>query len=184
MDISNREYGVTWATANAPLVELGEITAEQPWMKSIKTSSSIYSYVMNNYWHTNYKADQEGPVTFAYSIRPHAAFDATEAAKFGTERRQPLIVSVWGPPGPLHLPLMKLSSTKIIVFSIKPVAAANSWLVHVYNPTAADQMAGFRWNDGERVSIRRSDVAGESGNAVDNVELAAFDGAYFVIFQD
>jgi alpha-mannosidase len=184
VDISNREYGVTWATANAPLVELGEITAEQPWMKSIKTSSSIYSYVMNNYWHTNYKADQEGPVTFAYSIRPHAAFDATEAAKFGTERRQPLIVSVSGSPGPLHLPLMELSSTKVIVFSIKPVAAANSWLVHVYNPTAADQMAGLRWKDGERVSIRRSDAAGESGNSVRNFELAAFDGAYFLISQE
>jgi alpha-mannosidase len=184
VDISNREYGVTWATASAPLVELGEITAEQPWMKSIKTSSSIYSYVMNNYWHTNYKADQEGPVTFAYSIRAHAAFDATEAAKFGTERRQPLIVSVSGSPGPLHLPLMELSSTRIIVISIKPVAAANSWLVHVYNPTAADQMAELRWKDGERVSIRRSDAAGESGNSVRNFELAAFDGAYFLISQE
>ncbi|MGA8442785.1 MAG: glycoside hydrolase family 38 C-terminal domain-containing protein [Candidatus Sulfotelmatobacter sp.] len=184
VDVSNREYGVTWATANAPLVELGEITAEQPWMKSIKTSSSIYSYVMNNYWHTNYKADQEGPVTFAYSIRPHAAFDATEAVKFGTERRQPLIVSVSGSPGPLHLPLMELSSTKIIVFSVKPVAAANRWLVHVYNPTAADQMAGLRWKDGKRVSIRRSDAAGGSGNSVRNFELAAFDSAYFLISQE
>jgi alpha-mannosidase len=139
---------------------------------------------MNNYWHTNYKADQEGPVTFAYSIRPHAAFDATEAAKFGTERRQPLVVSVSGSSWPLHLPLMELSSKKILVFSIKPVGASNRWLVHVYNPTATDQMAGFRWKHGERVSIRRSDAAGESGNSVRNFELAAFDGAYFLISQE
>ena len=184
VDISNREYGVTWATANAPLVEIGEITAEQPWIKSIKTSSSIYSYIMNNYWHTNYKADQEGPVTFAYSIRPHAAFDATEAAKFGTERRQPLIVGMSSSQSPSHLPLMELSSTKILVLSIKPVAAANSWLVHVYNPTAAEQMAGFRWKEGEHVLVHRSDTAGESGNPVRNVELAAFDGAYFLISQE
>jgi len=183
VDISNRDHGITWATANAPLVEIGEITAEQPWMKSIKTSSSIYSYVMNNYWHTNYKADQEGPVTFAYSIQPHALFDATEAAKFGTERRQPLIVSVSGSPSPSHRPLIELSSTKILVLSIKPVAAANRWLVHVYNPTAADQMTGFRWRDGKHVSIHRSDAAGKSGVFVRNFELAAFDGAYFLISQ-
>jgi hypothetical protein len=79
---------------------------------------------------------------------------------------------------------MELSSTRIIVISIKPVAAANSWLVHVYNPTAADQMAELRWKDGERVSIRRSDAAGESGNSVRNFELAAFDGAYFLISQE
>jgi hypothetical protein len=84
----------------------------------------------------------------------------------------------------LHHPLLELSSTKIIVFSIKPVAAANSWLVHVYNPTAADQMAELRWKDGERVSIHRSDAAGESGNPVGNFELAAFDGAYFLISQE
>jgi len=184
VDISNQEYGVTWATANAPLVEIGEITAEQPWIKSIKTSSSIYSYVMNNYWHTNYKADQEGPVTFTYSIRPHAAFDATEAAKFGTERRQPLIVSLSGAPSPLHLPLMELSTTKILVFSIMPVAAANNWLVHIYNPTATDQMAGLRWKGGQHVSIRRSDAAGESGSSVRNFELPAFDDAYFLISQE
>jgi alpha-mannosidase len=184
VDISNREYGVTWATPNAPLVEIGEITAEQPWIKSIKPSSSIYSYVMNNYWHTNYKADQEGPVTFAYSIRPHAAFDATEAAKFGTERRRPLVVGVSGSPSPSHRPLMELSSTKILVLSIKPVAGANSWLAHVYNPTGVEQIAGFRWKDGERVLVRRSDAAGDSGNLVRNLELAAFDGAYFLISQE
>ena len=184
VDISNPEYGVTWATANAPLVEIGEITAEQPWIKSIKTSSSIYSYVMNNYWHTNYKADQEGPVAFVYSIRPHAAFDATEAAKFGAGRRQPLIVSVSGSTRPLHLPLMELSSTKILASSIKPMAAANTWLVHVYNPTAADQRAELRWKDGEGVSIRRSDAAGESGSSVRSFELAAFDGAYFLVSQE
>jgi alpha-mannosidase len=184
VDISNQEYGVTWATANAPLVEIGEITAEQPWIKSIKTSSSIYSYVMNNYWHTNYKADQEGPVTFAYSIRPHAAFDATEAAKFGTEKRQPLIVGVSDSPQSLHLPLLEISSTKILVSSIKPAAVANSWLVHVYNPTPADQMARVRWKHGERLSIRRSDAAGESDKSVPNFELPAFGGAYFLISQE
>ena len=184
VDISNREYGVTWATANAPLVEIGEITAEQPWIKSIKTSSSIYSYVMNNYWHTNYKADQEGPVTFAYSIQPHAAFDAAEAAKFGVEKRQPLIISVSDSPRSLHLPLMEISSTKLLVSSIKPAAVANSWLVHVYNPTAEDQMARLRWKDGERVSIRHSDAAGESYKSVPNFELPAFDGGYFLISQE
>lgn len=58
--VSNRDYGVTWSAGNAPLIEIGAITAEQPWMKTIEPSSSFYSYVMNNYWHTNYKADQEG----------------------------------------------------------------------------------------------------------------------------
>jgi len=184
VDISNPDYGVTWATANAPLVEIGEITAEQPWMKSIKMSSAIYSYVMNNYWHTNYKADQEGPVTFAYSIRAHAAFDATDATKFGTEIRQPLIVSVSDSSSPTRPSLMELSSPNILVSSMKPLAGTNRWLVHVYNPTATSQTAAVRWKNAERVSIRRSNAAGQPGDRVRDFELPAFDGAYFVIFQE
>ena len=183
VDISNREIGVTWATANAPLVEIGEITAEKPWLKSIQPSSLIYSYAMNNYWHTNYKADQEGPVTFAYSIRPHAAFDATDAVQFGTERRQPLIVGVPDSPTQSHVPLMEVSSTRILVSSIKP-ATANSWLVHVYNPTPAPQVAGVRWRRGQPVTIRHSNASGEAGDPVHDFNLHAFDGRYFLVSKE
>jgi uncharacterized Fe-S radical SAM superfamily protein PflX len=61
VDRLNGEKGVTWATVDAPLVEVGAIAAETPWMRTIAPSSTLFSYVMNNYWHTNYKADQEGP---------------------------------------------------------------------------------------------------------------------------
>ena len=37
-------------------------------MRTIQPSPLLYSYAMNNYWHTNYKADQEGPVNF-YAIQ-------------------------------------------------------------------------------------------------------------------
>ncbi len=181
VDISNRNYGVTWATVNAPLVEIGEITAEQPWIKTIKTSSTIYSYVMNNYWHTNYKADQEGPVTFSYSIRPHASFAAAEAAKFGMERRQPLLLEADETSKPIA-PLVELSSEQVLVSSIRPLASG-VWLAHFYNPTASTQKAGLRWKGGEAVVIHRSDAGGQAGDAVRDFEMAAGDGAYFLISQ-
>jgi hypothetical protein len=79
---------------------------------------------------------------------------------------------------------MELSSTNILVSSIKPLPGTNSWLVHVYNPTATSQTAALRWNNGGRVSIRRSDAAGQPGDRVRDFELPPFDGAYFVIFQE
>jgi hypothetical protein len=146
-------------------------------MKSIKTSPSIYSYVMNNYWHTNYKAGQEGPVTFAYCIRPHAAFNATEAAEFGTEIRQPLIVSV-SDSSPQLSPLMELSSTNVLVSSIKPLAGTNNWLVHVYNPTATSQTTGLRWKNAGRVLIHRSSAAGQPMIESPISSLSRFGGSW------
>ena len=86
VDVSNQDYGVTWATIDAPLVEVGADrrgracpTCGNPdnWIKHLEPSQTLYSYVMNNYWETNYKADQEGPTPFRYALRPHAGtYDA------------------------------------------------------------------------------------------------------------
>lgn len=176
VDISNSNYGVTWATVNAPLIEIGAITAEQPWMKTIQPSSTIYSYVMNNYWHTNYKADQEGPVTFTYSIVPHAAFNAVDAAKFGTELRQPLIASAAAASAP-RPSLLHLSSPNVLISSIKPMPDGG-WLAYLYNPTDKIQRVAVIWNNGSAASVHSSDPAGRIANGTRDFEIAAFDSAY------
>jgi len=182
VDISNIDYGVTWATANAPLIEIGAITAEQPWMKSIQPSSLIYSYVMNNYWHTNYKADQEGPVTLSYSILPHAAFSVADAVKFGIERRQPLLAAVadlsMQPP---HFPPVCVSSAEVVVSSLKPIAAGRSWLAYVYNPTNSAQRISFQSDKGVPLSLRSSDADGRTGDEIHDFEIAAFGSAFVAI---
>jgi hypothetical protein len=47
---------------------------------------------MNNYWHTNYKADQPGPVTFDFVLRFHGPFHLEAARKFGYEVTRPVLV--------------------------------------------------------------------------------------------
>ncbi|MGA2857313.1 MAG: glycoside hydrolase family 38 C-terminal domain-containing protein [Candidatus Sulfotelmatobacter sp.] len=185
VDISNTDYGVTWATANAPLIEIGAITAEQPWMKSIQPSSLIYSYVMNNYWHTNYKADQEGPVTFRYSILPHSAFSVADAVKFGIERRQPLLtaaadLSTQAP----SLPLVRVSSPEVVVSSLKPIAAGRSWLAYVYNPTNSAQRISFQSDKSVPLSLRSSDADGRTGDEIHDFEIAALGSAYVAISRN
>ena len=48
-DVSNTDYGATLALPDTPLIEMGAITAEQPWLRTIQPSSLLYSYAMNNY---------------------------------------------------------------------------------------------------------------------------------------
>jgi alpha-mannosidase len=165
------------------MIEIGAITAELPWMKLIQPSTSIYSYVMNNYWHTNYKADQQGPVTFAYSILPHAAFNAGDAARFGTERRQPLIAALADASTPPHPSLLHLSSPNILISSITPTADGKSWLAYLYNPTDKMQRVAVLWNNGSAASIRSSDAAGRIVNRSHDVEIAAFGSAYVRVDQ-
>ncbi len=99
VDISNGEFGVTWTSLDAPLVEVGAITDETPgegerrlWLRKLEPSSLLFSYAMNNYWHTNYKADQEGPGDPALRRRTRtAAPDTATAKRLGLEAVTPLV---------------------------------------------------------------------------------------------
>jgi len=90
IDISNDDYGVTWATLDAPLVEIGGITATvlgsqrdpSVWRKHIEPTQTFYSWIMNNHWGTNYLAYQQGKVEFRYALRPHWRPNAAEASRW------------------------------------------------------------------------------------------------------
>jgi hypothetical protein len=47
---------------------------------------------MNNYWYTNYKADQAGKVKFDFTLHFHGAFNLQEAQKLGMQATQELWV--------------------------------------------------------------------------------------------
>mgnify|MGYP000741737662 CR=1 FL=1 len=51
----------------------------ESWMTRALPGTELVAYAMNNYWHTNFKADQPGHVSFRVTLLPHGAFDAASA---------------------------------------------------------------------------------------------------------
>ncbi len=146
VDISNDAGGVTWTPLDAPLVEVGAPTDEsllpgggRRWRASLEPSSCLFSYVMNNYWHTNYKADQEGPVTLRYAVEPHAGGGTATAKRLAMEACRPLIAAPAAPSGPVPgLGLSPLPAS-LVVTSVKPAEDGRGLILHVFNagPRAA-----------------------------------------------
>src|SRR6202035_412468 len=74
IDVANKNQGVTWVSLDAPLVEIGDVSANllgsqrdpTVWREYIEPTQKFYSWVMNNHWSTNYRAYQEGIVEFRY----------------------------------------------------------------------------------------------------------------------
>jgi hypothetical protein len=96
VDVSNAKVGVSIATLDAPLIEPGAITDERQnargtraWRERTVAGTTLYAYLLNNYWHTNYKAYQEGPLTYRFALRPHGAFDPVALRRFSDEQDQP-----------------------------------------------------------------------------------------------
>ncbi|MGH7533542.1 MAG: hypothetical protein ACREL4_09650, partial [Gemmatimonadales bacterium] len=142
-DVSNDSIGVTWATLDAPLVEVGEMWAEdwhhddgtEGWLTHLPATQLLYSYVMNNYWHTNFKADQPGPATFRYAIRPHWGWDPVAAEEFGIGQSEGLIVASADSTTPLPAPAASSSDPSVLITSLTP-AGHDSIDVTLFNPTS------------------------------------------------
>ena len=153
VDISNDKFGVTWSPVDAPLVELGGITANligsqtdpSVWIQHLAPSQTIYSWIMNNHWHTNYRAEQEGPTVFRYAIRPHRRFAADEAARFGVDCSQPLIAMPASGPAP-GKPRLELSSDKVVVTAFKPSDDGKAWIVRLYGASGQPRKVKLAWS--------------------------------------
>ena len=154
VDIANEHKGVAWVTLDAPMIEVGGITANflgsqkdpESWRKHIEPTQTLYSWVMNNHWHTNYRGFQEGLVEFRYAVRPHGAYKAAEAARFAISTSQPLIAMPACGPAPSGVPLLKVEPADVVVSCLKPAEDGKGWIVRLYGASGQDVQARLAWS--------------------------------------
>jgi hypothetical protein len=178
LDVSNDRYGITWSSVDAPLVELGGLTANllgsqtdyRVWIQHLAPTQTIYSWVMNNHWHTNYRADQEGPTVFRFALQPHRAFAPEAAERFGIGCSQPLIVTkAYGEhAAPSRL---QLSTGKVLVSALKPSDDGRGWIVRLFGASGKYQKVKLTWGKPSPKHVWLSDLSEapkrETGNSVD-----------------
>ncbi len=75
---------------DAPLVTLGDIVRGTWPVEFGDRKGTIFSYVMNNYWDTNYVAGQGGDFTFRYIVTSASAIAPPALTRMGWEALTPL----------------------------------------------------------------------------------------------
>jgi hypothetical protein len=153
-DVANDGFGITWVTLDAPLIQVGGITATllnsqtdpRVWRKRIEPTQRLYSWVMNNHWGTNYRAWQEGPVTFRYLLRPHLRFDPAEASRLAIGQSQPLLAFPARGAAPPAAPLLQLASGENLITSIKPSDDGRAWIIRLFGAGEETVKTRLIWN--------------------------------------
>jgi len=174
VDVSNAERGITWATLDAPLVQVGGLTANllesqanpAAWRKTVEPTQALYSWAMNNHWGTNYRAYQEGVVVFRYAVRPHEAFDAAEAARFGGGLAQPLVAVPASGPAPAGAPRVTISAPGVIATALKPSDDGKAWILRLYGASGKDERAIVAWGAPAPKTVHLSGTGEKPGAAV------------------
>ena len=181
VDVSNEKMGVTWATADAPMMELGGLTANLPrsqpnpnaYLKTIKPSARLYSWVMNNHWHTNYRAEQDGPTWFRYALQLHGGYDSAAATRFGVESTEPLIVTAATGKAPIASRL-QVQPASIIATALKPGDDGQGLVVRLYNPTAETHNATLTWTPGIKRAVVSNAREDYGSTAPDSIMVPKF----------
>lgn len=165
-DVSAPGRGFTLATPDAALLQVGGLTATmlgsqtdpKAWRNAVGPTQTLAPWLMNNHWGTNYKAFQEGPVTFRFGLRPHGGFDPLAATRFGDGLAQPLVVLPAVGPNPSGQARIVLSSPEAVVAALKPADDGKGLVLRLTNPTQRDTVVSLGWASPKPRTLWRSDT--------------------------
>lgn len=95
--VGNSEARIVLVSPEAPLMQFGNINSGRFKAGAKPDSSNIFSWVLNNYWITNFNADQQGQLKWRYFITSSDNPSLEYAAKFAHGLRVPMLSRLMPP---------------------------------------------------------------------------------------
>jgi hypothetical protein len=138
----NTDVGaVVWTPVDTPLVTLCDMTPGH-WLDELPiTNGTIFAYVMNNYWYTNYKAGQDGEFEFRFSLAGSDTIDPSAATIFGESVVQPMRAARKHDDGGLlsaEMSLCRVRPSHLTLTAIKPADDGRGIIVRVRETAGKD----------------------------------------------
>ncbi|MDR9366292.1 MAG: glycoside hydrolase family 38 C-terminal domain-containing protein [Balneolaceae bacterium] len=165
--VNNGNYSIAWASPDAPLFTLTDINrGEWPTHLDIE-NGHVFSYVMNNYWFTNYKASQGGEFTFSYSITSGENMSREELAQFDADIRSPII----------GYPLLSTWAAGVEAQD-RPLSAEKGRFFSLTDSENLQFVTLKQAEDGDGWILRLLESAGKEGETELSTDLLDIDAAY------
>ncbi len=153
------DTSVALVPIDAPLVSLGDIVRGTWPLEFGQRKGTIFSYVMNNYWFTNYRAEQGGNFTFRYVLTSDQEFQPAALSRLGWSAMTPFEVD-------------DIISNDKAVNTPEPLSAAENSFVK----TDSSHVVLIDWKRAENrqgTIMRFLEVAGKDGSV--NVQIPLMD---------
>ncbi|MCX6306090.1 MAG: hypothetical protein NT040_14100 [Bacteroidetes bacterium] len=138
--LRNDSGQIVFSSPEIPLVQLGDINLGKFARVANPVSGYIYSWVLNNYWTTNFLASQEGELKWSYQVTSVADPSNALATRFGMENRIPFLARVFpasATPGSSLQPVSFFPGTNnnLVLVSATPSAAGNGFILQMRETT-------------------------------------------------
>jgi alpha-mannosidase len=183
VSIRNDSGQIVWVSPETPLVELGDINIGRYKKESVPTSNHLFSYVMNNYWTTNFNADQHGEFEWTYHITSMADNSFDKALLFALDNRIPMFTrtqpaSVHAQLSPAQQSFLTVEPQNVIVTNLSPIEGEKAMLVQVREMAGKEALLKIH-SAAVNVKAIRSNILGTS--LTNNMSIKPYETAFFKV---
>ena len=148
VDVEGGGGGIGIACPDTPLWQFSDFSFAANRRRFVLEHPWLMAWVTNNYWHTNFRASQPGPVRARFVLRPYAgSFDESAAHRLGGEVAMPVVFHHLGEPPvqgaelPASGSFLQMPQPPIQVLSVRPDLLDGSVLIRVLNASNASAEA-------------------------------------------
>jgi len=177
---------IVLVSGEAPLVQFGGINTGRYKYEGRPASNQLYSWVLNNYWVTNFCASQEGELRWSYQITSTPAAERGAAARFGWGVRVPLVPRVLpaaAQPSAGSAPVrLALDQPNLLLVAAWPAPDGRRALLHLREIGGADVTLPNR-PAAKDLHWRRVNALGETltGDLEGDLHLPALGARFFEV---
>lgn len=186
--VKNQNAQLVMGCAEMPLMQFGAINTGRYRAGAMPQTTSIFSWPMNNYWVTNFNADQRGGHTWTYYLTSSDDVSGSFATRFGWGSRVPFLTRIL--PGNGTGDNMDSGSFiegwpgNVILISSRPADDGKSLLVQMRetegNETVPELYNGLT---GRKLVITEADPAGKPTGRGMNI-LKPHESKFFLVGID
>jgi hypothetical protein len=162
----NDEMQIVMGSQEIPLMQFGGINTGRYTAGAVPQSTHMYSWPMNNYWVTNFNADQMGELQWSYFIRSDKAPSVASATRFAWENRIPFLTRIFPkgekPDKPLQpAAIFRIEEENLLLVNMKPIEGENAVLLQMRE--IGGKKSGLTVHS-DRINIRQSTACDALGN--------------------
>jgi hypothetical protein len=173
--LNSREQVVV-SSREIPLMQFGAINTGRYTAGAVPQSTHMYSWPMNNYWVTNFNADQMGELQWSYVITSEANGSTAYSTRFAWENRIPMLTRVLPEGGKTNTPLppaslLEMTPQNLLLITMKPVDGEKAVILQLREIDGKPAKLNIA---STRIHIRKTTVCDALGNPLPGNPLPEF----------
>lgn len=169
--LKNEDVQILLSSPEIPLMQFGGINTGRFEYGAPPESTHIYGWPMNNYWNTNFNAEQRGGIDWVYTISSSSNASQTKAVRFGWNNRIPFLTRVLPGGGSSKAQSWEKSiiggwPENVILVSSTPNKDGNSSILHVRETEGKSaDIQSLTMTNNKQMSLVEVNVLGEELNS-------------------